>query len=122
MATRGPFEPGARDRAITLEQMAAEPTPGEDSGFPVEAWSTLAAPVWAQKVERGGGETFKAAQSSGKADTLWNIGYRGDMDPELLDIAKLRRLTYQGRVYEIVLAEICGRREAIDLITLSKVA
>jgi hypothetical protein len=64
-------------------------------------------------------ERFTADQNKGAADTQWEMGYRPDMDPELVDVVKKRRLLYQGRVYDITSADLIGRFEGIELVTLS---
>jgi hypothetical protein len=67
-----------------------------------------------------GGERWIANQLSAPADTQWEMGYVASMDPDLLDVPKRRRLLYQGRVYDIVAAEMIGRREGIELLTKVK--
>lgn len=41
------------------------------------------------------------------------------MDPDLVDVPKKRRLSYQGRIYDITSASVEGRKEAIRLTTLA---
>lgn len=115
-----PMEPGERDRAVTIEQMTSS---SGTTGYPVETWTTLVTPVWMRKLETRGNERFSAggAQVTAAADTQWEMGYRADMDPELVDVPKLRRLVYQGRVYNIEAASMIGRREGVELLTLAKV-
>lgn len=110
------MEPGARDRAVLIQQ--AEPTSGT-SGFPRDAWSTLATVVWMEKGDTRAEERWKTAQVAAKFDSIWEMGYREDMDPELVDVPKLRRLVYQGRAYQIVGAILIGRREGIELATIA---
>lgn len=112
------MEPGERDRAVTIQQMA--PSSGT-SRFPVETWTTLVTTVWMRKLETKIDERFKAAQLSAAADTQWEMGYRADMDPELVDVPKTRRLVYGGRVFDITSASMIGRREGIELLTIAKV-
>ena len=47
------------------------------------------------------------------------MSYIASMDPELVDVPKLRRLVYQGRTYEIVHAAMIGRREGIEFLTIA---
>lgn len=112
-----PMEPGERDRAVTLQTRPTADARGV-SGFPTETWATLVTPVWMRKEDLGGKERFTAGQLSTPATTRWEMGYRADMDPELVDVPKLRRLVYQGRPHDIVEASIIGRREGIELMTL----
>lgn len=110
-----PMEPGERDRAVTIQQM----TETVVKGVPKEIWSTLAGTVWMRRMGMKASERFTAQQTKGAADTQWEMGYRADMDPELVDVVKYRRLLYQGRVYDITGADLIGRREGIELVTLS---
>jgi hypothetical protein len=43
--------------------------------------------------------------------------YRADMDPDLVDVPKARRLVFGGRVHDIAAAQHLGRREGIELST-----
>lgn len=110
-----PMEAGERDRYITIQQLTE--TIGS-SGFPVETWATLVQ-MFAMKQDLGATERFRLDQLSAKADTRWEINYRADMDPDLVDIPKARRVVYQGRVYDIVAASQIGRLEGVELITLA---
>lgn len=113
---KGPVDAGERDRQVTLQQLTESL---DASRFPVETWTTLAA-VFARKVDLTGRERFVADQLSAPYDTTWNITYRTDMDPEVIDVSKQRRLVYQGRSYDIVNAQMVGRYESIDLLTLAR--
>ena len=116
-----PMDPGQRDRAVTIQQL----TEGVDaSGAPTETWTTLVTPVWMRKRDLRQDERFKASQLSAPVETMWEMPYRTDMDPESVDVPKTRRLLYQQRTYDIVGASQIGRREGIELMTLagSKVA
>lgn len=122
MSRPTPIDPGERDRAVTIQQRPSADATSGDSRFPVETWTTLAERVYMRKVDGAsgwGGERFQANQLSAPATTLWEMSYRADMDPELVNVAKLRRLTYQGRTYDILEANMIGRREGIELRTLS---
>lgn len=108
-----PMEPGERDKAVTIRQL----TETTVNGLVKENWTTLAALVWMRKMGLKGSERFAADQNVGSVDTQWEMPYRGDMDPDLIDVAKQRRLLYAGRTYEITSADVVGRREGIELIT-----
>jgi len=106
---------GLRDRIVTVQYLT-ESRGG--SGAPIEDWSTLTT-VMAQKLDLSQRERFVAQQNSAPADTRWSLPYSADYDPELVDVAKTRRLTYRGRAYDIVSALMIGRREGVELVTLS---
>lgn len=114
-----PMDAGERDKRVLIQQ--ATDTVGS-SMFPVETWTTLADPVWMRKLDLRGDERFKASQLSAPAETQWEMGYRADMDPDLLNVPKTRRLVYQGRTYDITEASMIGRKEGIELLTLAKVS
>ena len=114
-----PMEPGERDWTITIQQrpLADE---ADDSGAPLEDWTDLVT-MPAAKYDISGQEKFAAQQLSASYDTRWEINYRADMDPELIKVAKFRRVLHRGRVHDIVDASMIGRREGIKLMTLAKV-
>ncbi len=89
-----PMESGERDRPVTIQQLTESQG---TSGYPVEGWTTLAAPVWMRRMDMRQSEKFAAAQLSAPVDTQWEMGWRSDMDPETVDVAKTRRLSYKGR-------------------------
>ena len=117
--TYGALEPGQRDWIITIQQLDA-PDAVDDTGAPIENWVTLVDQMPAAKYDVRGMERFAAQQLSASYDVKWHINYRTDMDPELLDVAKHRRIVHQNRVYDIVAATMIGRREAVELMTLAK--
>lgn len=111
-----PMEPGERDRAVLIQQLAES---DGVSGFPVETWTTLHACVWMRKLELQQKERFVAGQLSSPATCQWELPYLADMDPELVDVTKKRRLVSQGRVYDITSGSQIGRRDGIELLTLT---
>lgn len=116
-----PMEPGERDRIITIEQRPA--ADGVDaSGTPTDGpWTTLVAEMPAARLDVQGYEKFRADQESARYDTRWEINYRADCDPDLVDVPKLRRVVEFGRIYDIESASVIGRRAGIELLTLAKV-
>lgn len=108
---------GARNRRVTIEQAA------ESAGaarFPVETWTPLAT-VWASLTPASGRERYANDQLSAPFDTRWEVPYAADWDPELVDVAKTRRLVYEGRTYDIVYAERTGmKREDVAFVTLGR--
>lgn len=120
MARRGlQRSTGDRDRPVTIEQ---RPTTDavDGSGAPSEVgqWTTLSAVEWMERYDLSGDERFVEHQRSAFVGTIWNMTYRSDMDPEAIDVPKLRRLSYQGRYYDIVSAMVVGANDSIDLETL----
>lgn len=90
-----------------------------DEGFPVDTWAPLASRIWMSREAQTGMERFAAAQLSASTTTRWQMPYRADMDPDLVDVQKKRRLLYQNRAYGIVSASPIGRNDGIELVTLA---
>lgn len=105
-----------RDRVVTIQQLSDGVG---TSGAPVGTWSTLVASMPASRLDISGRERFIAGQESAAVDTTWEINYRADMDPELVDVPKNRRLVVGGRVHDIVAARQSERRKLIELVTLA---
>lgn len=119
MASRhGAADPGLRDRIVTIEYRTAAV---DSEGAPDDTWTTLVASCPASKADITGWERLRADQMSARYDTRWEINYRLDMDPELVDVAKDRRLVVNGRTHDIVAASEIGRREGVELLTIAKV-
>lgn len=118
---KSPMDPGERDRRITLEQRPVEDT-ADTSGVPIDGpWTTLASDVPAAKSGISGYERFKADQLSARADVRFEIGWREDMDPNTLDVPKLRRIVHDGRTYDITSGDEIGRRDGIELMAMARV-
>jgi head-tail adaptor len=117
------IDTGQRDKLVTIQQL----TEGRGtSGFPTDTWTTLAAGVFMAREDVGGDvasrrERFVANQEMAVSDTRWTMLFRADMDPELLDIPKVRRLLYRGRTYNITAARPIGQRDSIELLTQASV-
>lgn len=114
-----PMEPGERDRAVVIQRLI-EDVP--ESRFPSERWATLTPLAWMRKMDARAMERVKAEHIAAAFDTQWEMGYAENMDPELIDVPKKRRLVYQGRVHEIIGASQIGRREGIELLTIASTA
>lgn len=110
------LDAGARDVRVTIEQLT-ESKGG--SGYPVESWTSLV-DLNMSKREVGGLERFAAAQVQAPYETRWGMEYRPDMDPDLLDVPKRRRLVVGGRTHDIVDATLVGRNVGIELRTLAR--
>jgi len=108
---------GIRNRQVTIQVLTE--TKGS-SGYPVENWTT-ATPivVQASKDDETGEERFAANQTTAPFDTTWQIPYLASMDPELVNVPKTRRVLYQGRVHDIVSANLLGLHRGIELRTLA---
>lgn len=120
MATqRQTLEPGKRDRIVTIQQRSNSDTADSESGEPVETWTTLVQSMPAHKVDIAAWERFKADQTASRYDTKWEMNYRVDMDPELVDVPKTRRLVVNGRYHDIVACFEIGRRAGIEVLTLA---
>jgi SPP1 family predicted phage head-tail adaptor len=109
---------GELDREVTIQTLS-ESVGG--SGFPVETWTRLDDVFMARRDMRGY-ERFKAGQNAGASETIWTLQYREDMDPELIDVVKKRRLVANGRSYDITAASVIGRGDGIELVTLAATA
>lgn len=119
MARNAPLEPGERDFSVRLEQ---RPTADAvDAGHtPVDGpWTTLVGSMPAARYPITGRERLIAEQMASSYDTRWEINYRRDMDPDLVNVPKCRRIVYLGRTFDIVSANLLGRREGIALFTLT---
>jgi hypothetical protein len=113
------LDAGLRDRIVTIQQRSATDSADTDSGEPVETWTTLVASMPAHKVDIAAWERFKADQTTARYDTKWEMNYRTDMDPEVVDVPKTRRLLVQGNVHDIVACFEIGRRAGIELLTMA---
>lgn len=111
-----PMEAGERDRLVRLVPL----TEGVDTEhFPIEEEGT-AISVWASKNDIGARERFTADQMSAPYTTRWELAYRSDIDPDVVDVPKAFRLVYQGRTYDIQAASMIGRKEGVELLTLAR--
>jgi head-tail adaptor len=112
-----PMEPGERDRLVTIEQLTES---RGASGVPLEQWSAIG-DLFAGRFDDRGTEQYTNSQISAVAITRWEIGYRADCDPELIDVAKQRRINDGGRIYDILAGSLIGRREGIEFTVRAKV-
>lgn len=117
MAGKSTNEPGDRDRLVTIQQRGGDAV--DDEGFPLSSWVDLVEAFMAKR-DASARERMSRDQLSASFDSVFQMNYRDDMDPELVDVPKLRRLIYQGRTYDIVAASQIGRRDGIELQTLAQ--
>jgi len=120
------LQAGRRDRVVRLESRPAADVVDAE-GAPVDVpldgkWTTLEARMPAFKDDSAGRERARETQVSAAFDTRWEINYRADMDPDLIDVPKLRRLVFHDRVHDIVAANHLGRRRGIELFTIASAA
>lgn len=121
MARRDRMAVGARDRIVRIEQRPVTDAV-DDEGAPTDGpWTTLVEYMPAAKTDLIGNERVRADQVTARSDQRWDINYRPDMDPDLVDVPKLRRLVVNERVLEIVSVTEIGRRAGISLYTIAKV-
>lgn len=114
---------GRRDKLVTIQ--AATDTV-DAGGFPVQIFADLPDKSWMSKKDLSDGERFAerfdANQVSARMYTEWQLMYRADMDPDAVNVQKLRRLSYRGRTYDIVHGSLMEAHEGrgIKLITIAK--
>lgn len=106
---------GSRDRLVTIQQLSES---AGSSHFPVETWTDLVT-VSMSRLDIRGIERLQAMQVRAKVDAAWEMNYRADMDPDLVDVQKKRRLSFNGRLHDITYANQIGRREGIELTTIA---
>lgn len=110
---RLPIEPGHLDQRVLVQRAVN----GEDgAGAPLSSWSVLGTFPMGRELIRGM-ERVQAGFTQSSYDARWLMHYRADMDPDLVDVPKDRRLVFRGRVQEIVTAQHLGRRDGIELTT-----
>jgi SPP1 family predicted phage head-tail adaptor len=115
---RTPIEPGLLDRLVTVQELTESVG---TSGFPVETWADMA-DVWMGRSSLKGMERIQAGQLAARYDARWMMHYRADMDPDLVDVPKKRRLLFQGRYHDVVDAQHIGRKEGVEVSTIASTA
>lgn len=110
---------GQRDRLVTIEGR----TTGVDASFgPVETWAPILG-LWASRVDTRQevvNERLVTHQVTAPFEAHWELPYRVEIDPELVDVSKDRRLVYEGRVHDIIHAEPIGRHAGVKVLTLAR--
>lgn len=107
---------GDFDREVTIQAMTESIATDRS---PVESWSDLDTVFMALMPTRAQ-ERFRAAQVSAPIESRWLSQYHPELDPDLVNVVKTRRLVFAGRVYDITGAQQIGRQEGIELMTLAK--
>lgn len=108
---------GERDCWVLIEHLVETKGP---SGLPKARWDTLCRRVAMNKWTISQDEMFKAGQTAAPPDIRWELEYRSDMDPDVEDVVKERRLVYQGWIYEIVAANTISYKDGIELLTCGR--
>lgn len=108
---------GQRDKLVTIQQLTSSVGA---TRFPVETWTTLGT-AYMSRTESSAMERFVSGQQSASQETVWEMDYQADMDPDLLNVPKSRRLIYQGRTYDITAATTIEPKRGIELLTLARV-
>jgi SPP1 family predicted phage head-tail adaptor len=96
------LEAGRKNTPITIQTRVAAQSP---SGATVYEWQNIPAnpQMWAEKVDRSGGQSFESNQDLNKVFTRFRIDYREDL-------AEQMRVVCKGRFYNIEAIEAqCGR-------------
>lgn len=90
---------GERDKLVTIQRGVQ--TKGT-SHLPVTSWNDLAPlTAYMRRIDASGSERLTSAQLQASVDSEWEMPYVAAMDPELVDVPKLRRLVYAGRTFNI---------------------
>jgi len=111
-----PMEAGERDRYV---QFLPQTESQGSSHYPVMTDGT-AIGAWARKDDVGGRERVAAEQLSAPYTTRWEVSYRADLDPDLVNVPKAFVLVYQERRYDITAASMIGRKEGVELLTVAQ--
>jgi head-tail joining protein len=120
MATDRAADAGERDKPVLIEQLPSTDV-DDAAGAPndIDNWTTLERLVWMKRRDFSGAERFRADQVSSSISSVWEMPYQPTMDPDIVDVPKLRRLVFRGRTYGIVAARVVGPNEMIELTTLA---
>lgn len=117
LAGKSRYTSGQRSCWVEIYEMPVAPEGGD---FPVEEWTALEG-AWMNRLDRRADERFAANQDTAYVETQWQMPYRANMDPEIVDVPARRRLRYRGRIYNIQAALLMERRKGIELITVANV-
>lgn len=103
---------GQLDRRITLQRATVT---RDEYNNPVETWEDLRT-VWAGFEPIRDGERFRAGERAAEASARFLIRYSS----QVADINGKDRLTMRGTVYQITHVKEVGRREGLELTTVSR--
>lgn len=109
------MDAGKRDRVLTIQQRSVVDTPDSSSGVPEDTWTTLVEHMPAAKTDVSGWKRYINEEPSSRFDVIYEMNYRLDMDPELVDVPKTRRVIVGQRTLDVVYAAEIGRRRGVAL-------
>jgi head-tail adaptor len=111
---------GQRDKLVTIQSLTDSV---DATGAPVQVWATFGS-AWMHRRRPSGTEVFTSDQVTAPERAEWVMAYQSNMDPESVDVTKLRRLSYRGWLYDISAGYRQDRDEgmAIVLSTLGRKA
>lgn len=95
---------GKLDRRVTIQRAT---TASNSFNEPIETWADVAT-VWGQQRPNRGNERFAAQEVAGSAVMTFQIRYRSDVTVK-------DRLSYDGRLWNILDVRELGRREATEI-------
>lgn len=102
------LEAGSKNFPIVIQQKVTTQTP---SGAETSTWQNIpvAHEMWAEKVDRSGGQSFGSSQDLNKVFTRFRIDYREDLVEQM-------RIVCKGRFYNIeAILDLTGNGEFIEL-------
>lgn len=114
----GPASAGTRDHYVTIQGITERPAL---SGVPVKTLTGVSLSLYAAKRDLSARERFAGDQVSARADQQWDLPYLPAIDPEQVDVASAFQLVYLGRTYDIIGAELIGRRNGVRVMTMARV-
>lgn len=115
LGSTAPTHSGMRDVPVTVQRRRSVGHT-EPSGFPVSEWVPMA-DVFMAREDLAGKEEDRPGQRFTYGSTRWEMPYRPDMDPDIVNVPAERRLVYHGVVFDIEAATAVGRQRTIALFT-----
>lgn len=109
---------GQRDKLVQIESATEVVRP---SGQPGQNWASLGQPIYMSRRDIGADERFAESQQSAWGRVSWQMPYQANMDPEVVNVTKSRRLSFGGKTFNIEAAFLLDQRLGIELVTLAKV-
>lgn len=109
------MDAGKRDRLVTIQYRGTTDTPDSSSGVPEDTWTTLVADMPAAKTDVSGWKRYINEEPSARFDVIYEMNYRVDIDPDLVDVPKTRRLVVGARTLDVVYAAEIGRRQGVAM-------
>jgi hypothetical protein len=107
---------GKRDRLVQLvprvDATGADRFPADTDGTPIS--------LWVSKEDIGGRELIRMNQETAPFDMVFVLPFGDAFNPNAVDVAKAFEVEYVGRRYDIVHAAEIGRRDGVELLTLSR--